>query len=367
MNSNISNIVLLGATGYTAKIIAERLAQENIAFIPAGRNLEHLSQCYPDHETILGCDIQQDHDIENLIKTSDLLINCVGPYNYYGPQLAAAMARSGKIYLDLTGEQDFVYQSFKKLTTTAENQGALLIHSMAFESCLADLIATILVDPNKAYTDISSFYHFSQSRPSMGTRLTMALNPHYANYHYKNGETETSKAMSYHVPVSYSLLPDVTHAGFMPYPETLFFSNKYQVKNASSYLLMKADEARMGKFLSDRQTAEDVEHIIHRFTRKKARNPDENERKQQHFMVLVNAIDPAGKQEHLGFSGNDMYGLTARLVVEAVKILNTKSDLTGIVSPATLFDPATLMAGLIREGILTKLEGKFTFSHTDQT
>ena len=71
-------IVLLGATAYTGRLIAEELKEAKIEFAIAGRNnlalLELQIELRISARPII-CDLKNDRDIENLLNQTDLLIN----------------------------------------------------------------------------------------------------------------------------------------------------------------------------------------------------------------------------------------------------------------------------------------------------
>src|SRR6478735_6636041 len=104
-------VTLLGATGYTGGLIAKALQNLKIPFLAAGRSPEKLAAL---HEKFTHCtgifqaDAGDPEQIASLLQNTDILINCVGPFNLFSHTVLQLAAESGIVYLDITGEQEFV-------------------------------------------------------------------------------------------------------------------------------------------------------------------------------------------------------------------------------------------------------------------
>lgn len=108
-------VVIYGASGYTGKHLAWKLAKRGIPFIAAGRNKQRLEQqlkSFPELEGAQYEVVAVEHNEEALTKLlqgKTVVHNLVGPYMQLGkPVLNAALA-AGCHYLDCTGEQDWMY------------------------------------------------------------------------------------------------------------------------------------------------------------------------------------------------------------------------------------------------------------------
>ena len=108
-------VVLYGASGYTGKHVAWKLAEKGIPFIAAGRNRQRLEQQLQAMPELKGAQyevVEVAHDEASLTKLFQgkaVVHNLVGPYMQLGkPVLHAALA-AGCHYLDCTGEQDWLY------------------------------------------------------------------------------------------------------------------------------------------------------------------------------------------------------------------------------------------------------------------
>jgi len=108
-------VVIYGASGYTGKHLAWKLAAKGIPFIAAGRNKQRLEEQLKSLPELKGADYQVvavEHNeaaLTKLLEGKTVVHNLVGPYMQLGkPVLHAALA-AGCHYLDCTGEQDWMY------------------------------------------------------------------------------------------------------------------------------------------------------------------------------------------------------------------------------------------------------------------
>ena len=112
----MSRIVVLGATGYTGRLIAERLVRTGSQPILAGRSGESLQQLGADLGG--GCEtavvkLDRPETIMDLLDPGDVLLTTVGSFIKRGEvALSAAITRHAH-YLDITGEAPFVRRVFE--------------------------------------------------------------------------------------------------------------------------------------------------------------------------------------------------------------------------------------------------------------
>lgn len=151
-SSRIYSLVLLGATGYTGRLCAEHIIKHlptNLKWAVAGRSfsklqgvLDGLSKINPDRlpPDVLSVTLNKE-ELDELVKKTRVLLNCVGPYHLYSTPVVAACAENGTHYLDVTGETPWVREMLQKYHETAKTNKAILIPEIGIESAQADLVA----------------------------------------------------------------------------------------------------------------------------------------------------------------------------------------------------------------------------------
>lgn len=333
--------LLLGVTGYTgALILADLLIDFPQASIRvAGRDPERVREAVaavPGGERVVVVDQPVDStDKEALAAALDgveQVISAVGPYNLYGQALLELAAARGLVYLDITGEQAFVRGSFERVDPKARASGATIVHSCSFESALADLMAhRLLASDPTGWEEISSYYQFTSSRPSPGTRLTMKLARNFEQLVVRDGGYVAANPMDYAHSVAFEQAPNHKTAAFTPYPEVIFFQRRYRPSRATSYLLLTDAEAdlALGRTAA---AAKSADFYVKQHERRKRPGPTVEEREGQAFGLGV--VATRGDEVRLAWlTGSDMYRLTSVLVTEGLARL-TSSRESGVLSPA---------------------------------
>src|SRR5262249_23691076 len=114
------DIVLSGATGFTGRLTAARIAAQGppgLRWAIAGRNAVTLAAgaaTLADHGaagrdvTTVLADVEDATSLRTLAERTRVLITTVGPYAELGDPVVGACAAAGTDYADLTGEPGFV-------------------------------------------------------------------------------------------------------------------------------------------------------------------------------------------------------------------------------------------------------------------
>jgi short subunit dehydrogenase-like uncharacterized protein len=142
------DLVVLGATGFTGKLVCAYLQQQHAAgrefsWAIAGRSLEKLEAVRAEigdpAVSIMVADSCDSGSIERLTASTRLVVSTVGPYQLYGSALLAACARSGTDYVDVCGEPLWMREMIDRYEETAKASGARILFSCGFDSIPAEL------------------------------------------------------------------------------------------------------------------------------------------------------------------------------------------------------------------------------------
>jgi len=345
-------ICIAGVTGFTGRLIASELLSRGLAFDVLGRDRDKLKlwQNQSGHFGELFCaDFKDDRELSEVLQKIDLLINCVGPFNLFSTNICKLATSLGKDYFDISGEQEYVKKSYEKNAALASENGACIVHSMAFESCLADLMADLLVRKSDQVNEISSFYHFTSSRPSPGTRLTMQTGHFFPSFAIKNHEYVKTTPLSWSREAYSAGNEEIRAALFMPYPEVVFFKERFQPKLSGSFLLSHEVQ---NPFPSQQNQGDqkDLKKILERHAKRKVKPISRQECLSQEFSLYVRVLTSEGKIKINCLQGADMYGVTATIIAEGIShyMQTGKRDIrTGILSPAEFFGEYPLLNRLM--------------------
>lgn len=188
-NNREYELVLLGATGYTGRLVAEWISTQlpgDLKWAIAGRNAKRLQHVINELEKqnanrklpgVEICELQPGQ-LDALAKKTKLLITTVGPFMHYGEPVLAACATNGTHYLDSTGEVPWVYDMIKKYDGLAKSNKSIIIPEAGLDSVPADIMAYVLARAvkKKFQTDcerVLMTLYDCKTGVSGGTSLTM--------------------------------------------------------------------------------------------------------------------------------------------------------------------------------------------------
>ena len=165
-------IIIFGATGYTGRLLAERLAAQGAEPVVAGRSESSLRElAEPLGLEWRVADALRQNSVFALLEAGDVLVSTVGPFVKWGePAVRAAIAAKG-IYLDSTGEPSFIRRVFDEFGPPAERAGAALLPAMGYDfvpGALAGGLALAEAGEEAVRVDIG-YYAFGAG-VSAGTR-----------------------------------------------------------------------------------------------------------------------------------------------------------------------------------------------------
>jgi short subunit dehydrogenase-like uncharacterized protein len=144
------DIVVWGATGFTGRLVAEKLATRfgsggDLRWAIGGRNQAKLDEvrsglgsAAADIPIITG----DSHDVaslEALVARTNVVCSTVGPYAMYGSELLGACVRAGTHYCDLAGEAHWIRKMMDAHEAEAAETGARIVHACGMDSIPSDL------------------------------------------------------------------------------------------------------------------------------------------------------------------------------------------------------------------------------------
>jgi Saccharopine dehydrogenase NADP binding domain len=190
-------IVIFGATGYTGRLIAERLVAQGARPVLAGRSLSRLEELAGSLGglEVVRADVMRQNSVFDLVGADDVLVSTVGPFVKWGePALRAAVA-AGCTYLDSTGEPPFIRRVFEEFGPPAERSGARLLTAMGYDfapGALAGALALEAAGPEATRVDVG-YYALGggPSSLSSGTRESLVGVTLDDGHAYRDGRVRT--------------------------------------------------------------------------------------------------------------------------------------------------------------------------------
>jgi len=332
--STTAAVVVYGATGHTGRFIVAELRRRGVATVVSGRNaaqLEALAADWPEL-VVRPASVDDPGSLDRALAGAVAVINCAGPFAVTGGPVVEAALRAGIPYVDVAAEIEANVAMFADHAAAARAAGVPVVPAMAFYGGLGDLLVTAAMGDWTTADEAHVAYGLSSWHPTPGTRTAGQVSHERRagrRVRFKDG------ALRYHDDQPWqqdwlfpeplgrrAVIAEFTMADVVTVPSHL------AVSEVRTYM---AVEAARDLANGDTPAPEPVDALG---------------RSNQTFVVDV--LVRAGEVERRATArGQDIYAVTAPLVVEAVqRILAGKTRTTGVASAGAMFDPADFLRSL---------------------
>nr|XP_015206961.1 PREDICTED: saccharopine dehydrogenase-like oxidoreductase [Lepisosteus oculatus] len=170
-------IIVFGASGFTGQFVAEEVARTSaegpkgtLKWAVAGRCRQKLEKVLdqvaetlskPELKSevdIIIADVGEPDSLAAMCKQGVIVLNCVGPYRFYGEPVVKACVENGAHCIDICGEPQFLEGMQLNYNKEAAEKGVYIIGSCGFDSIPADMGVLYTRDQFKGtLTAIESF------------------------------------------------------------------------------------------------------------------------------------------------------------------------------------------------------------------
>jgi Family of unknown function (DUF5938)/Saccharopine dehydrogenase NADP binding domain len=359
-------VVVYGASGYTGKLTAWKLAERGIPFIAAGRNAERLRMEMELVPELRGADyecVAVSHDrkaLASLFAGKKVVINIVGPFMQLGLPVVEACLDAGCHYFDTTGEMDWLQMLRQEFGAKFKAKGLALCPANSYMFAEGNIAAEIALEtPGIDSLDIVYLGDSPVSEASTASFLRMCTNP---QYRLANRELVMwPYAANYQVTV-----PGETNVfNALPWSgggEPLWYQHDPRVRNCSVLVSFRNQQLFAGVFgLLQKFEAEcrQLPHAEREATTNawganitKAEPPREDPLVNRCILACHGRGSTASVEVIL--RGNSPYAQTGVLGAEAARrVLRGQLLNTGFVSPVQAFGARQLLAAQAEEGYLS--------------
>ncbi|MDX1511766.1 MAG: saccharopine dehydrogenase NADP-binding domain-containing protein [Nitriliruptorales bacterium] len=141
----MATIALLGASGFTGRLVAAELDRRGHAFVAAGRDTGRLREAVAGLSAtdVVAVDVTDAASVHALVSDVDLVLTTVGPFQQLGRGVLAAAIESDTHYVDSTGEQPFIRWAFERWGEVAAARGVSVVPAAAFDHVPGDLLGHV--------------------------------------------------------------------------------------------------------------------------------------------------------------------------------------------------------------------------------
>ena len=345
--------VVIGATGFTGRLIAHALATGQESFMLASRSTEKLDALAD--ETLSGStrvslqqvDVIDPQSLRELIRPGDAVINCAGPFTELGEPVVRACVEVGAHYLDTTGEQPFMRAMHQRYDRSAREAGVSVVNGMAFEYALGDaavaLAARSLQQPLRS---VDVIYAWAGTASSVGTRRTSLRIVGRKGWVLEDGRwrkrPQAARRRTVRLASGRTLSAVLFGSG-----EVVTVPRHLDVETVRGWLVMGRRTARLAPLLAPALPwlVPAIRPLIERLATR-APDPSPADRAASPFTIRVELEDREGVRRSAEVSGRDPYGLTAAIAAAGADRVREPDVPRGVVTPAQLVEPERFLASL---------------------
>jgi short subunit dehydrogenase-like uncharacterized protein len=169
------NFLIYGANGYTGEIIAREAVKRGLKPVLAGRKKESIEKLAAE----LGLPfrvfaLDETDKLEAALNEVDFVLHCAGPFSITSKPMCQACLRTGRHYLDITGEIA-VFEAMARLDEKAKAADIMIMPGVGFDVVPSDSLAVHLKNRMPAATNLTLAFH-GTGKISHGTQATMTMN-----------------------------------------------------------------------------------------------------------------------------------------------------------------------------------------------
>ena len=338
-------IAVYGAGGYQGKLIVAELARRGIDVVLAGRDRDRLREA-AERAAPAGAEIRVAGlgDAEALaaaLRGCAAVINCAGPFTRSGAAVTSAALTAGCSYVDTSGEQLHIKETFDRFAVEAEQAGVSVVPAMTDGGVPGDLVAHLLAGRVGPLEEIVTAHRIvgggGMSRGSLRSVLATLETLRSGGLGYEDGEW---------VPGAPARRTTMTFPGGAERVPVVRFALQEVVTVPRHVRVRRVEgvaEAALGARLTSAIDPALVESL--------PEGPAEESRRTQEFTIVVEAVGLDGRSARGVVSGPDTYGTTAVIAVEGARRLAAGGVRPGVLAPAQAFDPAAFLGFLAPYGV----------------
>lgn len=350
-------IGVLGATGYTGRLIVAELCRRGVTVVVAGRNPQKLARLAAETGCeSLGADVTDTPSLERLARHCRVLINTAGPFVDYGEPVVRAAIANRCHYLDTTGEQPFM-KAMLAHDAAAQEQGVAVVSALAFEIAVGDCAAALA---GAGFREINTLYltYATRFHASRGTQRTVLRMLQSTGYAYERGTwVEAAPASVVRTADFPAPIGRVTAMSF-PAAEVITVPRHLPVREVRVFMAVPAPLAHATQWLAGPLTAAlrgPLGGLAAALIGSDTGGPSEATRRADTFAILVEARGirrGAAGVERVLVRGCDPYGLTAVVAASGAERMAAPGyDRRGVLPPAAAFDPQAFLDALAPHGL----------------
>jgi short subunit dehydrogenase-like uncharacterized protein len=344
LNHAYPSILVYGAYGHTGRFIIAELINKGFTPVLSGTDRQKLaavSSVYGGLE-VRATSLDNPAELVRALTGTAAVINAAGPFAVTASRMIDAAIRARLPYLDIAAEPDVAAATIEHYAALALGAGVVLAPAIGFYGGLGNLLATAAMGDWPQADEITLAYALSSWKPTLGTRATIEAAEQRRGGQRLVFSNHRLELRSDEAPISEWDFPEpigrqVVTAEFTT-ADSVTMSRHLKTRRVHEYMTVAPLRDHSDPDLSPPQAV------------------DARGRSAQTF--LVEAVVCRGTlQRRAVVRGQDIYAVTAPLVVEALRrLLAQPEQWHGVVSAGELGDARGFLNALAPEHLTLEIE-----------
>lgn len=339
------DVVLYGATGYTGRLVAHDLDDQDASFAIAGRSPERLEkvadELESDPETIVAS-VDDEEALASMAERARTVASAAGPFQKLGPPVLDAALDAGAHFVDTTGEQGYLRWAYEERDERAREAGLTVVNACGFDVIPSDLSAYLAADAvgDPVSVDIALM---TNSRLSDGTKRTMAATTGDW-WEYEDGEFSDAVPGRYLRSFDYPDRDEPRSGVFIPWGDVATAPRSTGADNVRTFFVLPSKQARRYNLFWPVQALVSkipgIEKLLESQAPDSRGGPSDEDRERSWFKIIAEAEGRDGKQARALVSGKDPYGLTGAATSRiAAALARGEGEDAGVLTSTQAFGP----------------------------
>ncbi|WP_055589505.1 saccharopine dehydrogenase family protein [Streptacidiphilus griseoplanus] len=330
-------IAVYGASGFTGRLAVAELRRRGIATALVGRDPDRLQAVGGAGAAVRVADPADPAALTAAFADCDAVVNCAGPFTFWGEPVVRAAIGAGAHYVDTTGEQHYLRRVFDGFGAQAERAGVTVVPAMTDDGGPGDLIAA-LTAARVAPVDRLLIADLREpgSGASRGTARSMAAIGDEEPLEYRDGALRPADG-----PAPQPIVPpggaDAVPLSVFALPGVVTVPRHVTARRVHGAI--RSEVAALFAALTP-DVVESVPETVPEEVRSAGR-----------WLMAAEAVGADGRSARGWVTGHDAYGLTAVIAVEGALRLAAGKAAPGVLSPAQAFEPAGFLDALAPSGV----------------
>lgn len=362
-------IAVYGATGYTGKLVAAELRRRGLTAVLSGRNAAKLEAVKKD----LGVDwpvrpaaVDEPAALRAAFTGASVVINCAGPFTFYGAPVIEAAIAAGAHYCDTTGEQPYMQRVFTWFDEPARSAGVAVVPGVGFDYVPGDLAASVAASGLEPLDEMVIAYAlkgFGATRGTMHSALEMMKggDQEYTGGHWRRASAAPLReTFEYPAPIGKQLVAAYPGGEIVTVPRHVKVQNLRERITATTFAPHPALASAvpvLTRFGVAPLMRTPLRGAIDGLIDRLPEGPSEDDRRGSEYTIVAEARGTDGRVGRCTVTGSDVYGITAVMSVEIARRMQGDGfSGSGALAPAQAVEAEDFLGFLGEHGISYRVE-----------